>query len=72
MGGDSELSTRTAWLEAGRTHAYEMADAIEIAGNALGKVDIVVAHSLGAMATAVAMQRSLKADRRVLISSRTC
>jgi pimeloyl-ACP methyl ester carboxylesterase len=56
-------------IEAGRsTHAYEMADAIEIAGNALGKVDIVVAHSLGAMATAVAMQRSLKADRLVLVA----
>ncbi len=56
-------------IEAGRsTHAFEMADAIEIAGNALGKVDIVVAHSLGAMATAVAMQRSLKADRLVLLA----
>ncbi len=56
-------------IEAGRsTHAYQMADAIEIAGNALGKVDIVVAHSLGALATAVAMQRSLKADRLVLMA----
>ncbi len=56
-------------IEAGRsTHAFEMADAIEIAGNALGKVDIVVAHSLGAMATAVAMQRSLTADRLVLVA----
>ena len=56
-------------IEAGRsTHAFEMADAIEITGNALGKVDIVVAHSLGAMATAVAMQRSLKADRLVLVA----
>ncbi|MCZ6505621.1 MAG: alpha/beta fold hydrolase [Actinobacteria bacterium] len=56
-------------IEAGRsTHAFEMADAIEIAGNALGKVDIVVAHSLGVMATAVAMQRSLKADRLVLLA----
>jgi pimeloyl-ACP methyl ester carboxylesterase len=52
----------------GSTHAFEMADAIEIAGNALGKVDIVVAHSLGAMATAVAMQSSLKADRLVLLA----
>ncbi len=56
-------------IEAGRsTHAFEMADAIEIAGNTLGKVDIVVAHSLGAMATAVAMQRSLRADRLVLVA----
>ncbi len=56
-------------IEAGRsTHAVEMADAIEIAGNALGKVDIVVAHSLGAMATAVAMQRSLRTDRLVLVA----
>ena len=52
----------------GSTHAFEMADAIEIAGIALGKIDIVVAHSLGAMATAVAMQRSLKADRLVLLA----
>jgi len=56
-------------IEAGRsTHAFEMADAVEIAGNALGKVDIVVAHSLGAMATAMAMQRSLRADRLVLVA----
>ena len=56
-------------IEAGRsTHAFEMADAIEIAGTAVGKVDIVVAHSLGAMATAVAMQRSLTADRLVLVA----
>jgi len=56
-------------IEAGRsTHALEMADAIEVAGNALGNVDIVVAHSLGAMATAVAMQRSLRADRLVLVA----
>ncbi len=32
-------------IEAGRsTHAFEMVDAIEIAGNGLGKVDMVVAH----------------------------
>ena len=54
---------------AGRsTNAFEMVDAIEIAGNALGKVDIVVAHSLGAMATAMAMKRSLKSDRLVLLA----
>ena len=56
-------------IEAGRsTHALEMADAIEVAGNALGNVDIVVAHSLGAMATAVAMQRSLRADGLVFVA----
>ena len=56
-------------IEAGRsTDVFEMADAIEIAGNALTKIDIVVAHSLGAMATAVAMQRSLRADRLVLVA----
>ena len=56
-------------IKAGRsTPAFGMADAIEIAGKALGKVDIVVAHSLGAMATAVAMQRSLRADRLVLVA----
>ena len=31
----------------GSTHAFEMADAIEIAGNALGKVGIVVAQAPG-------------------------
>ncbi len=56
-------------IEAGRpTDLFEMAAAIEIAGKALGKLDIVVAHSLGAMATAVAMQRSLTADRLVLVA----
>jgi len=56
-------------IEAGRpTDLFEMAAAIEIAGNALGKVDIVVAHSLGATATGVAMQRSLRADRLVFIA----
>ncbi|MCP3973573.1 MAG: alpha/beta hydrolase [bacterium] len=56
-------------IEAGRsTNPLEMADAIEITGNALGKVDIVVAHSVGAMATSVAMQGSLRADRLVLLA----
>ena len=56
-------------IEAGRpTHLFELADSIEIAGNALGRVDIVVAHSLGAMATAVAMQRSLRTDRLVFLA----
>ncbi len=56
-------------IEAGRqTDLFEMANAIEIAGNALGKVDIVVAHSLGATATALAIQRSLRADRLVLVA----
>ena len=56
-------------IEAGRsTHAFELADAIEIAGSALGKIDLVVAHSLGALATGVAMQRSLRTDRLVFIA----
>ncbi len=56
-------------IEAGRSsHLFELADAIEIVGNALGKVDIVVAHSFGATATGVAMQRSLRADRLVFIA----
>ena len=56
-------------IEAGQsTHLFEMAQAIEIAGNALGNIDIVVAHSLGAMATAVAMQRSLTTERLVLVA----
>ncbi|MEE9533702.1 MAG: alpha/beta fold hydrolase, partial [Acidimicrobiia bacterium] len=56
-------------VEAGRaTHLFEMAEAIEIAGNELGEVDIVVAHSLGAVATGMAMQRSLRADRLVLLA----
>ena len=55
--------------EAGRsTDLFEIAAAIETAGNALGKVDIVVAHSLGALAAGVAMQRSLRADRLVLVA----
>ena len=56
-------------IEAGQSRdLFEFATAIEIAGNALGKIDIVVAHSFGAMATGVAMQRSLRADRLVFIA----
>ena len=56
-------------IEAGRpTHLFELATAIEIAGDALGRLDIIVAHSLGATATAVAMQRSLRADRLVFLA----
>ena len=56
-------------IEAGSsTNLFEMAEAIELAGSALGKVDLVVAHSLGALATAVAMQHSLQADRLVLLA----
>ncbi len=56
-------------IEAGAsTNLFEMADAIEVAGKALGKLDIVVAHSLGALATGVAMQNSLRADRLVLLA----
>ncbi len=56
-------------IEAGRSSdLFELADAIEIAGNALGKVDLVVAHSFGATATGVAMQGSLRADRLVFIA----
>ena len=56
-------------IEAGQSSdLFEFATAIEIAGNALGKIDIVVAHSFGATATGVAMQRSLRADRLVFIA----
>jgi predicted alpha/beta hydrolase family esterase len=56
-------------MEAGRsTDLFELAGAIETAGAQLGRIDIVVAHSLGAMATGVAMQRSLKADRLVFVA----
>ncbi len=56
-------------IEAGRsTDLFQLADAIEIAGNALGKIDLVVAHSLGALATGVAMQRTLRTERLVFIA----
>ena len=56
-------------VEAGRaTDAYELARAIEIAGAAIGKIDMLVAHSLGAMSAGVALQRSLVADRVVLVA----
>lgn len=56
-------------VESGRsTDVVEIVDAIEAVGGSLGKVDIVVAHSLGAMATSVAMQQSLEAERLVLVA----
>lgn len=56
-------------IESGRsTDAYEISEAVEAAGEALGKVDLLVAHSLGAMATGLAMQRSLRADRLVFLA----
>jgi pimeloyl-ACP methyl ester carboxylesterase len=55
--------------EAGRsTDLFELAAAIEAAGTELGKVDIVIAHSLGALATGVAMQRTLQAERLVFVA----
>lgn len=50
------------------TDVPEIAEAIEIAGNAIGRLDLVVAHSFGAMATSIAMQSSLRADRLVLLA----
>jgi pimeloyl-ACP methyl ester carboxylesterase len=56
-------------MEAGRsTDALEIAAALEAAGTTLGRVDIVVAHSLGALGTALAMRSSLRADRLVLVA----
>ena len=55
--------------QAGRqTNLYEIAAAIESAGKDLGPLDMVVAHSLGALATAVALQGSLRTDRLVLVA----
>lgn len=56
-------------VESGRsTDVLEIVDAIETVGASLGKIGLVVAHSLGAMATSVAMQRSLEAERLVLVA----
>jgi pimeloyl-ACP methyl ester carboxylesterase len=51
-----------------RTHLYEIASVIEAAGRSLGRLDIVAAHSLGAMATAVALQGTLRTDRLVFLA----
>ncbi|MGI9586408.1 MAG: alpha/beta fold hydrolase [Acidimicrobiia bacterium] len=52
----------------GSTDVPEVAEAIEIAGDALDTIDMVVAHSLGAMSASLAMQGSLRAERLVLIA----
>ncbi len=50
------------------TDLQKITDAIETAGSALGPLDLIVAHSLGAMATSMAMQGSLNAERLVLLA----
>ena len=56
-------------VEAGRsTDVPEIAEAIERAGNAIGRLDLIVAHSLGAMSTSLALAGPLTADRLVLLA----
>lgn len=56
-------------IEAGRsTDVIEFAQAIEITAQNLGKIDLIVAHSFGAIATSMAMQNSLRAERLVLLA----
>lgn len=50
------------------TDVYEIADALSAVGSELGEIDLVAAHSLGAMAAAVAMRGSLGAGRLVLLA----
>jgi len=58
------------------TDVYELAEAIRIAGSAIGRIDLVVAHSLGALATVYAMApegeaRPLDADSMGLVAPGT-
>ncbi len=56
-------------VEAGKsTNLYEIAEAIEAAARSLGSIDLIVAHSLGAMAASVAMQESVNADRLAFLA----
>jgi pimeloyl-ACP methyl ester carboxylesterase len=54
--------------EGGLTNIPEMAAAIRGLAERLGPVRAVIAHSLGATATAVALHRGLRAERAVLLS----
>ncbi len=51
-----------------RTHVLDMADAILRVGRRLGPVHAVIAHSLGAAATVIALAEGLGAERAVLIA----
>jgi len=54
-----------------RTNVLEMADAILRVGRRLGPVHAVIAHSLGAAATVIALAEGLGAERAVLIAPPT-
>jgi pimeloyl-ACP methyl ester carboxylesterase len=51
-----------------RTHVLEMADALLRVGRRVGPVHAVIAHSLGAAATVIALAEGLGAERAVLIA----
>ncbi len=51
-----------------QTDLYEIADALNAVGRAVGPLDLVVAHSLGVAPTVMALQDSLKADTFVAIA----
>src|SRR6266446_227748 len=52
-----------------RTNVLEMADALLRLGRRVGPVHAVIAHSLGAVATLIALAEGLGAERAVLIAS---
>ena len=51
-----------------RTHVIDMADALLRVGRRVGPVHAVIAHSLGAAATVIALAEGLGAERAVLIA----
>lgn len=52
-----------------RTNAYEMADAVRATADEVGGITGVVAHSMGGVATTMALGAGLEADRVVLLGS---
>ena len=54
-----------------RTHVIDMADALLRVGRRVGPVHAVIAHSLGAAATIIALAEGLGAERAVLIAPPT-
>ena len=54
-----------------RTHVIDMADALLRVGRRIGPVHAVIAHSLGAAATVIALAEGLGAERAVLIAPPT-
>ncbi len=51
-----------------QTNVFEIAEAIEVVARELGSINLLVAHSLGAMSAAVAIRRSVEADRVVFVA----